>query len=151
MSKYEFKGINLIAEAFEKNNLKFSVLNLHGQEELVAGFPVDGGPSVMMRFITRDNGNDIAVRIFGLVTKIPVEKKPRVMEACNILNKKIRFLKFYIDSDGDINVEYDFLQSSSDECIGEMAFEIFIRTMQILDDKYEIFMKALYTEDALDV
>lgn len=151
MSKYEFKAINLIAEVFEKHEAKFRVFNMQGQEELVAGFSVDGGPNVMMKFITRDNDNDVAACIFGLITKIPKEKWTRVMEACNVLNQKIRFMKFYLDSDGDINVEYDFPVHSSDECIGEMAFEIFVRTMHILDNEYEVFMKALYTEEELDV
>lgn len=151
MSKYEFKAINLIAETFEKHEAKFRVFNMQGQEELVAGFYVDGGPNVMMKFITRDNDNDIAARIFGLITKTPKEKRTRIMEACNVLNRKIRFMKFYLDTDGDINVEYDFPVHSSDECIGEMAFEIFVRTMHILDNEYEVFMKALYTEEELDV
>lgn len=151
MSKYEFKAINLIAEAFEKHEAKFRVFNMQGQEELVAGFSVDGGPNVMMKFIIRDNDNDVAARIFGLITKIPKEKRARVMEACNVLNRKIRFMKFYLDTDGDINVEYDFPVHSSDDCIGEMAFEIFVRTMHILDNEYEVFMKALYTEEELDV
>lgn len=150
MSKYEFKAINLIAEAFEKHDAKFRVFNIRGQEELVAGFSVDAGPNVMMKFITRDNDNDVAARIFGLVTKTPKEKRSRVMEACNVLNRKIRFMKFYLDTDGDINVEYDFPVHSSDDCIGEMAFEIFVRTMQILDHEYEIFMKALYTDEELE-
>lgn len=151
MSKYEFKAINLIAETFEKHEAKFRVFNMQGQEELVAGFSVDGGPNVMMKFITRDNDNDVAARIFGMITKTPKEKRDRVMEACNVLNRKIRFMKFYLDTDGDINVEYDFPVHSSDECIGEMAFEIFVRTMHILDNEYEVFMKALYTEEELDV
>lgn len=150
MSKYEFKAINLIAEAFEKHDAKFRVFNIRGQEELVAGFSVDAGPNVMMKFITSDNDNDVAARIFGLITKTPKEKRSRVMEACNVLNRKIRFMKFYVDTDGDINVEYDFPVHSSDECIGEMAFEIFVRTMQILDHEYEIFMKALYSDEELE-
>lgn len=150
MSKYEFKAINLIAEAFEKHDAKFRVFNIRGQEELVAGFSVDAGPNVMMKFITRDNDNDVAARIFGLITKTPKEKRSRVMEACNDLNRKTRFMKFYVDTDGDINVEYDFPVQSSDECIGEMAFEIFVRTMQILDHEYEIFMKALYSDEELE-
>lgn len=150
MSKYEFKAINLIAEAFEKHDAKFRVFNIRGQEELVAGFSVDAGPNVMMKFITRDNDNDVAARIFGLITKTPKEKRSRVMEACNDLNRKTRFMKFYVDTDGDINVEYDFPVHSSDECIGEMAFEIFVRTMQILDHEYEIFMKALYSDEELE-
>ena len=73
------------------------------------------------------------------------------MEACNVLNHKIRYMKFYLDIDGDINVEYDFPVHSPDNGIGEMAFEIFVRTMQILNSEYSIFMKALYSEEELDI
>ena len=73
------------------------------------------------------------------------------MEACNVLNHKIRYMKFYLDTDGDINVEYDFPVHSPDNGIGEMAFEIFVRMMQILDSEYSIFMKALYSEEDLDI
>ena len=150
MKKYEFNAINRIAEVFEEHEVKFHVINMHGQEEVLAGFSVDNGPKVIMKFISRDNDNDVAARIFGLVSNTPREKHPRVLETCNILNRKIRYMKFYLDNDGDINVEYDFPVKSSDECIGEMAFEIFIRTMQILDAEYEIFTKALYTDEKLE-
>lgn len=75
---------------------------------------------MIMRFISRDNGNDVAARIFGLITNTPKEKRARVMEACNVLNHKIRYMKFYLDTDGDINVEYDFPVYSPDNGIGEM-------------------------------
>lgn len=151
MKTYEFKAINLIAEIFEKRGVKFDVVSHHGSEQLLAGFPVDSGPNVIMRFISNDNDNDVAARIFGLISNIPKEKKIRVMEACNVLNHKIRYMKFCLDTDGDINVEYDLPLHSSDECIGEMVFEIFVRTMQILDSEYSIFMKALYTDEELDI
>lgn len=151
MSKYEFKAINLIAETFEKHGVKFDVVSHHGSEQLLAGFPVDSGPNVIMRFISNDNDNDVAARIFGLISNTPKEKRVRVMEACNVLNHKIRYMKFCLDTDGDINVEYDLPVHSSDNCIGEMAFEIFVRTMQILDSEYSIFMKALYTDEELDI
>lgn len=151
MKTYEFNATNRIVETFERNDLKFHVTNVNGREQVLAGFSVDNGPNVVMKFISRDDDNDVAARIFGLVSNTPKEKRFRVMEACNILNRKIRYLKFYLDIDGDINVEYDFPLRSSDDCIGEMAFEIFIRTMKILDAEYEIFIKALYTnEDLLD-
>ena len=73
------------------------------------------------------------------------------MDACNVLNHKIRYLKFYLDTDGDINIEYDFPVRCPDDGIGEMAFEIFVRMMQVLDSEYSIFMKALYTEEELDI
>lgn len=151
MNKYEFKAINLIAETFEKHGVKFDVVSHHGSEQLLAGFSVDCGPNVIMRFISSDNDNDVAARIFGLISNTPKEKRVRVMEACNVLNHKIRYMKFYLDTDGDINVEYDLPVHSSDDCIGEMAFKIFVRTMQILDSEYSIFMKSLYTDEELDI
>lgn len=151
MNKYEFKAINLIAETFEKRGVKFDVVSHYGGEQLLAGFSVDCGPNVIMRFISRDNDNDVAARIFGLISNTPKEKRTRVMEACNILNHKIRYMKFYLDTDGDINVEYDFPVRSPDDGIGEMAFEIFIRMMQILRSEYSIFMKALYSDEELDI
>ena len=71
MNKYEFKATNLIAEAFEKCGVKFDVVSHHGSEQLLAGFSVDCGPNVIMRFISRDNDNDIAARIFGLISNTP--------------------------------------------------------------------------------
>ena len=149
MSKYEFKATNLIAETFEKRGVRFDVKNVRGDEVVCAGFPIDCGPKVIMQFICSDNDNDVAVRIFGLVTKTPKEKRSRVMEACNILNRKVRYVKFYVDGDGDINVEYDFPVHTPDEGVGEIAFEIFLRMMTILDSEYSIFMKALYTDEEL--
>jgi len=151
MNKYEFNATNLIAETFEKRGVKFDVVSHDGSEELRAGFSVDCGPFVVMRFISRDNDNDVAARIFGLISKTSKEKRSRVMEACNVLNHKIRYMKFYLDTDGDINVEYDFPVHSPDDGIGEMAFEIFVRMMQILDSEYSIFMKALYSDEELDI
>lgn len=66
----------------------------------------------------------------------------------NEYNNKYRFLKFVLDADNDINVEYDLPVSTGDDCLGEMAFEIFIRTIQILDEGYILFVKALYTSDS---
>lgn len=151
MNKYEFNATNLIAETFEKRGVKFDVVSHHGSEQVLVDFPVDCGPNVIMRFISRDNDNDVAARIFGLITNTPKEKRTRVMEACNVLNNKIRYIKFYLDTDGDINIEYDFPVHSPDDGIGEMAFEIFVRMMQVLDSEYSIFMKALYTEEELDI
>ena len=38
-----------------------------------------------------------------------------------------------------------------DEGVGEIAFEIFLRMMTILDSEYSIFMKALYTDEDLAI
>ncbi|MBO4495256.1 MAG: YbjN domain-containing protein [Clostridiales bacterium] len=149
MTKYRYNATNLIVETFNERGVKFDVRDRLDSEQVLAGFSVDCGPSVIVRFISRDDDNDVAVRVAGLLTNTPKEKRARVLEACNILNHKIRYVKFVLDRDGDISVEYDFPIHTPDEGVGEMAFEIFVRTMQILDREYNIFMTALYSDDEL--
>lgn len=150
MNKYKFHATNVIAKVFKEHGAKFDVENHHGIEHLSAGFSVKFGPVVFMHFISFDNDNDVKAGVFGLLSNTPVEKRYRLMEACNILNRKIRYMKFTVDFEGNINMEYDFPVSSGDDCIGEMAFEIFVRSMSILNSEYDIFMKALYSEEDLN-
>lgn len=151
MIEYDFNATNRIAETFEARGIIYDVVHRFGHEQLLAGFAIECGPAVIMRFISRNDDNDVAARIFGLISNAPEEKHSRLMKACNILNSKIRHLKFYLEDDGDVNVEYDFPVSSPDDDIGEMAFEILMRTMRILNAEYGIFMKALYTDEPLAI
>ena len=150
MDKYTFKATNLIAETFDKHGIKYNVEEAPGAEIIVAGFPVDGGPAVTEWFISRDNDNDVAARVFRLVSKTPEARRSRVRDACNILNRKVRYMKFSIDADGDVNAEYDFPVQTPDSGVGEMALEIFVRTMRTLDSEYSLFMKAIYTDATLE-
>ena len=149
MNRYTYKAINLITEFFDSKDVKYRVDKHNDLEIIEAGFAVDCGPTVIVRFISRDNDNDVSIRILRLVTNTPQEKRMRALMACNLLNQKVRFVKFCLDNDGDINVEYDLPINSSDDCVGEMAFEIFVRLMKILDSEYQIFMRALYTDEEL--
>ena len=83
----------------------------------------------------------------NLVNKVPTEKRYKVLEVCNALNHKFRFLKFAMDQDNDVHIEYDLPLSTGNDCLGEMAFEIFIRTMQILNEGYVLIAKTLYADD----
>lgn len=148
MDKYEFKATNLIVEKFEKNDITYFVVNKYGREAVCVNFPVNNGPNLLAQFFCIDDSNSVAVHI-EIVTSIQPEKRMRVMEACNILNCKVRYAKFYVDADGDINCEYDFPEKISDECIAEIALEILIRSMHIMNGEYQIFMKALYTNESL--
>lgn len=108
MNEYKFNATNLIAEAFEKLDINFDVVSRQSSEQMLVFLSVNSGPHVTMRFISRDNDNDVAVRIFCLISNIPREKRTRVRDVCNALNNKIRYLKFSLDTDGDIQVMYDF-------------------------------------------
>jgi len=145
MEKYH--ATQLIVKAFQEKKIRFRVEQLGRQEEIQAGFQVDCGPFVTVRFISLDDDNDVAVRALGIVGGVPKEKRLRLLEACNEINCKRRFLKFVLDRDGDVNVEYDFLMRADDGCIGEMACEVFAITMHLIDKDYPLLMKAIYTDE----
>lgn len=154
MGNYEFKAMRLIADVFDRNDLHYTSYSkcFDGQkhETIEVHFPVDCGPEVTMRFICKEDGNDVAIRIFGLLTRIPIEKRFRILEACNALNEKSRYPKFYLDTDGDVNVECDIPSRCSDNCVGEVAYEMLRYTSYLLDDEYETFMKYLYSDTVVN-
>ena len=151
MSNYKYHATGLIAEAFDEHNLRYTVEATDRLEELDASFPIDCGPLAHVKYISRDNDNDVAVRLFHLINCIPEEKHPRILEACNHLNNEVRFMKFYLDTkDNSVSVEYDIPVKTSDECLGQVAVELFHRATVILDQEYPLFMKALFTDEDLD-
>ena len=150
MNNYNYKATNLIAREFDNTRIKYDVILNNEMEQLLVGFSVECGPSVLLNFAIGDNDNDIAVRLFGLFSNIPRKKRTRVLEACNLLNEKVRFFKFILDKDGDINIEYDFLRNSSDDTIGKMAYEVLRKMKIILDNEFQFVAKVIFTEEDLD-
>lgn len=146
---YKYKTTGLITKAFDRHSIKYRVANNDDTEVIGASFLVDGGPTQTLNFIVINDKEGVGARIFRLVTSVPSEKRIRVLEVCNLLNNEVRYLRFSLDADGDINVEYDIPANASDDCIGEMAFEILARTISILDAEYAVFMKAIYSDEEI--
>jgi hypothetical protein len=104
-------------------------------------FGIKNGGSYRIRFISRDDDNDVAVRIFSLVT-IDKEKQDKVLPVINNLNNKYRYVKFILDNDGDVNVEYDYLVKCPDPAVS--AKELIIRIVKIVDEAYPELMRAMW-------
>ena len=138
------KATDLITNTFDAHDVKYRVVEIGDASIVEAGFEVEAGPEVIVRFISNDEDNDVAVRIFGLMHRIPTSKRAEVMEACNTLTAKIRFFKFYLDSSANVNVEADLPVRTDDECLGECCFELFVRIMSILENEYHVLAEALY-------
>lgn len=142
-----YNPIRLLTESFDAHGLKYQVFEREQIQDIHVPFGINNGPFVDVRYISLNRGNDISVRIMNLANKVPQEKRIKVLEAINILNNKYRFLKFNMDPENNVHVEYDLPVSTGDDSLGEMAFEVFIRTMQILNDGYILIAKALYSND----
>ena len=150
MKKYEYKATNLIAEAFEKYDVRYHTVYKYNIEQLMVSFNIACGPSTDIRFISKSDDNSVEVRILGLINETPKDRRFRMLQACNILNMRTRHLRFHVDNNGNINMEYDFPTNYSNDSLGEMAMETIYRTLVILNEEYGIFMKALYTDEDLE-
>ncbi|MCD7956036.1 MAG: YbjN domain-containing protein [Lachnospiraceae bacterium] len=81
------------------------------------------------------------IRCFNFA-KVPKDRLGHALIACNELNKKYKWVKFYVDEDGDITAEDDAIidvATCGDEC-----FELMIRMTQIVNESYPVVMKAIY-------
>ena len=144
------RATDLIVKTFDEHEVKYRVTEVGGASMVEAGFEVEAGPEVVVRYISNDEDNDVAVRIFGLMHRIPQAKRVAVMEACNTLSAKIRFFKFYLDSSSNVNVEADLPVRTDDDCLGECCFELFVRIMSILENEYHILAMNYATKEELD-
>lgn len=136
----------LITEEFDKVEVKYGLMDDDEKTVVEAGFPIENGPNVLVKFICRgdDGDNNVAIRLFQLakVTEDQLDKAIKVVNECN---NEFRFVKFCVDSDRDINVETDIPTRSSDDCVGQMAVEYFIRIMSIVKEAYPTIMRALWS------
>ena len=104
-------------------------------------FGLKNGGSYRIRFISKDNDNDVAVRIFGLVA-VESSQQAKILPVLNQLNAKFRYTKFVLDKDGDINVEYDYLVRCPDPAAS--AEEIIVRIVKIVEEAYPELMRAMW-------
>ncbi len=136
------RAILEIERAFKEADLKCKTVHIGDQCELIAG--VSGkGCSYEMKFICKDNtrNNDVAMRIFSLI-QVSHDKTDQMLETLNGIQKKYRFLRFTLDADNEVKVEYDMPNCTTD--VGPIAVELLVRTMRIIDDVYPELMRCLW-------
>ena len=139
-----YKAAGLIIEAFDRYKIKYQVVDNEQFSVVDAGYNINGGPTVRVQFFTSDDNNDVQIRIYGMMHKVPPEKQVAVLEACNRVNRELRFYKFFLDKNGDLIGQGDLPAKVSEEDVGECCFELFLRAMQILDKCYHYFPEAMY-------
>ena len=140
----------LIAEALDRNDIRYRMVELDEITFLEAGYGIQGGPTVHFHFITRHDSdkNDVQIRIFGLLNRIGAEKRVAMLEACNRINSEMRFLKFYLDGDSDLLGEADLPSETAEDCVGACCVELFLRGVQILNECYHYIPEAYYRSTA---
>ena len=141
-------SLQCIADVFTKHGMKFKTGCGPDREALLAGFKIENGPNLLVYFVVPENSETVSVRVYDILTNVSNDRRSRILEACNLLNRHFRFLKYCLASDNSVELEYDFPNAYS-ENIGDICLMFMQVIMYFADTHYEVLMKALHTEAAI--
>lgn len=135
-------------DAIQEISRKLDELELHyrvtqGKKSDVIRMNMSTDSGAKMEYVIFPSGSqsDVSVRIFSLV-KSPENKREDILKVCNELNSKFRYAKFVLDSDLDVNVEYDIARNNG--ALGETAMEIIVRFHKIINEAYPMLMRTIW-------
>ena len=128
-------------EFLTEKGIKFIDIDERAVRLLWNSSVVPSGISVVVVF---DSNNGERVHFMGnRFIKVPEDKTVDLVLACNALNKKYRWFKFYVDTDSDLMVEDDAILSLDN--VGDECLEIVIRLVEVVNESYQVLMRALWT------
>lgn len=130
-----------IIEQFEERDIRFRVQELEESTRISADVLVDY-TSFTVVFISDNEENDISVRVPHFVRFLEKDRA-EVLRVSNEMNGKYRFCKFTVNSElGSVAIEYDFPEKTGS--IGAAAVELFQRIMQIAEEAFPFYMRAIW-------
>lgn len=130
-----------IKRVLDETTTKYREESNGKQWEIVTGF-TGKEKNYLIKFISTNAEDDgFAIRVFGIVSA-ERSQYARVYPVLNKLQDTYRFLRFTLDQDGDVNVEYDATCCGSES--GMVALEMIVRITKILDDAYPELKRAAY-------
>ncbi len=128
----------MVSAYFEE---KETQLNEIREDLLVIGWEIKGG-SIRVFFSFDESGTHVHLEGRGFV-KVPSDRYDAIYKTLNECNDAYVHVKFVLDTEsGEICARDDDI-IQLDSC-GEECFELMIRMVQVVEDAYPKFMKALY-------
>ena len=139
-----FAATAAIADRFTEEEIIFRVMESEESSRIIADAIVEYA-SLSVHFISSDDENDVSVRIPHFVRFTDKEQRD-VLRVANDMNNKFRFSKFSVSLEAKaVTMEYDFPEG--DDSIADGAVEIFRRMLQIAEEAYPEFMKAIWGKE----
>ena len=134
--KYMYKSAFM--EYMDNNEIKYQEIDDFRLSVIYAG---ENMKSIKVYFFFDKDGDNMVqlscMQIAGFKNSMEVG-----VNACNAVNTKYRWVKFYIDDDGDLMCDIDaYLDENS---CGEVCMQLLSRMVNIVDETYPAFMRALW-------
>ncbi len=97
---------------------------------------------VIVIFDKNDETGYVALRCWSFGS-IPENKRSMVINKCNELNTHYRWVKFFVDNEGDLGVGMDAI---IDVCtVGNICIQLVDRMVGIYDEAYPELMRAIWS------
>lgn len=132
-----------ICQEFDRVKIKYDVVDNQDRDfsYVDARYKAKTGAIVSIKFVSEDDDADVQVRAFSLAHVLD-ERFGDVLKVINNLNCTYRFVKFVIDRENDVAMEYDLPMNNAS--IGRCATEMLIRSMKIIDEVLPEIMHAIW-------
>ncbi len=126
--------------ALTEEDLKFE-----HEDDQVTSLCFGGGdfsyPHLRVLVIFDEDGEGVHL-ISTRFVQIPEGRADVVMRICNACNKRFRWIRFFIDNDGDLVCDADAV--ITEESCAKVCTELTWHMASIMDRAYPEFMKALW-------
>jgi len=125
---------------FDAKGLKYRQLDDEAMRVTIGGVPKIGDVDIIVIF--GEDETDAALRCFN-VCSFDKSKIEALYKACSVMNKKYRWVKFYVDEEREVIVAEDDAVIQLDGC-GEEVEELVFRMLDVVKNAYPEFMRAIY-------
>ena len=130
----------LFTSHMDQKGIKYSISD---QNTVKVTFSGDNMKSIdVFVFFDKNGGRSVAFRSWSFAT-FKEDKLATAYKVCNDLNNQYRWVKFFIDKDGDVIAQIDAVVN--EETCGKECMEMVGRMVNISDEVYPSIMKTLWT------
>lgn len=91
----------------------------------------------------KDGGHTVTFKDWEICSFKDDNKYAKGLIVCNAMNAQYRWAKFYLDDDRDVVAQCDAVVD--EDTVGAECVELVLRMVNIIDETYPSFMKALWS------
>ena len=137
------KTTELFINELEEHELTYEPVRVleDGDEMVQLGAKLDNTFVQLIIFFDADE-DAVAIRCFDLV-HVSEEQYPKALMSCNALNDRMRWVKFCIDKERNVQAEVDAV--IDDTNAGKVTMNLVLRMASIIDDAYPVINKAIWS------
>ena len=137
------KTTELFINELEERELTYEPVRVleDGDEMVQLGAKLDN--TFVQLIILFDADEDaVAIRCFDLV-RVSEEQYPKAMMSCNALNDRMRWVKFCIDKERNVQAAVDGIIDNTNA--GKVTIHLLMRMASIIDEAYPVINKAIWS------